>query len=791
MIYFITNDDAHYIKYKENLYDNITVLSDNINTINFFKDFIKDLKIIGFDTETNGLDAYNNDMVLAILGNEIHQFVIHTSYAAFIEYYKLLKDKTLLGHNIKFDLKMAQVATTILYKNVYDSMIAEQRIYMKSGMSASLEQVTIRRCNKYPDEMDKNIRMEFVGCNVSKFKVEPRHIYYAAGDVSTLFEIKESQDKDIEKYKLRFLIYDIEFPLIHIIAKAELAGFVFNKKQWLNIYEENLEKRFQTECKLDEEVRRLRDELLHLVPEYRLKMIGGKWDNKRKKTIAQKLFNENNTTNIPDLFGDLMSTRTYTGLKKKVNLTPNNIKYGSDIQIVEIFALLSEPLLTNTGSYVIPKFNKKNKIDKTIFSFKTGEPVFNEYLSHFPNSIMKPFIKLLLEHRGYSTACSTFGISFVDKINTVTGKIHTIFRQAAAATSRFQSGGGTRQPDKPNFQNIPSKASYAVAMRNCFMAREGYSIGTHDLSGAELIIMCSLSQDMKLLKIASQDIHSYVAQGCWRLIYQSRAEEALTNSTASSNNTEYYKEKYEELSQLAVSYIVSKELNKSVRNSFKPMTFGVIYGMYAKKAGKTLNISEKEGQIVIDFIKREFPDVIKMVESASKFAQKYGYIILNNRTKSRAWFPKLIDVIKGRIPQDDIFRHIYKELSEARNIRIQGTQADMIKECTVELQKWIDDNDFTNEITILSWVHDEIVDEHPKWMDGKSDEWEDYKNEQASHYSYPMTFDKDYPPLFEYKDKFYPSFPEVKAQLMRDVCNRYLNNVTMGVDYDVEPYWTK
>ena len=178
-----------------------------------------------------------------------------------------------------------------------------------------------------------------------------------------------------------------------------------------------------------------------------------------------------------------------------------------------------------------------------------------------------------------------------------------------------------------------------------------------------------------------------------------------------------------------------------------------------------------------------FPDVIRMVKEAASFALKHGYLVLNTRTYSRAWFPSIIEANRLGLDFSDystrkfyksLAMRVNKEASEARNIRIQGTQADMIKECTVNIQKWIDDNGYTNEITMLSWVHDEIVDQHPKWMDGKSKEWQKI----------------DIMRLL-YNDKSYTSFPEVKAQIMRDTCNKYLNNVTIDVDYDVEPYWTK
>lgn len=790
MIYFITNNKHHLSYYRENLLNNIEVLEDSIETYNMFTTYFDDTSIIGYDVESTGLDAWKNSTILKIIGDKENQFVFHSKHCNFTKYYQWLfdNDKQLLGHNIKFDIKFGFTENNILYTNVWDTMLAEQRIFMKSGLSFALEQLCIRYLDTFPDAMDKSIRMEFVSANASNMIIEPKHLYYAAGDVEHLFPIRKLQEERLQQYQLEMLVYDIEFPLISIIAKAELTGFRFDKEKWLEVYNQNLLDKFQKELELDEEVKNLRDytffptDMEDSVKTNRIRIIGGKWDNPRKKTDIDLIFNDNGSTNILDLFGEPMSSRTYTGLKKKINKAPNNVNYNSDTQIIEIFAIFEEPLPTKQGTLVKPKFNKKNKIDKTFYNFQTGEPQLNEYLSDLPNSPMSKFIKLLIEHRGLSTACNNFGANFIDKINPITGNLHTAFRQCFAETGRFQSGGGTKEPDKPNFQNIPSKASYAIKMRNCFLAKEGYSIITADLSGAELIIMCSLSQDMKLLKIAMDDIHSYVAQGCWRLIYQNRARKLIKEHEAlrEENGEDYIDidmvNQINEYISLSKDFIVNKNFKK-IRTAFKPMTFGTIYGMYAAKAGKTLNISKEEGQIVINFIKREFPDVFKMVEDASQFAKKRGYIILNTRTNSRAWFPNIINLLKGIVSEKDSWKLVNKEMSEARNIKIQGTQADMIKEATVELQKWIDTNNYTDLITILSWVHDEIVTECPKWMDGKSDEWKE-------RYSI-------IPEELKYNGNYYKSFPEVKVQIMRDVCNKYLHNVTMDVDFDVEPYWTK
>ena len=797
MIYFVTNEPQHLIKYRKKLYDNIEVLKDDMITYAFFiKQINKMNNLIGYDVESNGLDAYTNNTVLKIVGNEEIQFIFHTPYVNVRPYFKYLlhKDFTFLGHNIKFDIKFSVVEDEITITKVYDTMLAEQRLYMKSGLSVALASLVTRYIDVYPDAMDKRIRDEFIDCDIHKFKVEPRHLLYGANDIIHLFPIKKKQEELMIKYNLTNLVHKIEFPLISIIAKAELAGFEFNSKQWLEIYYENLAEKFTKECELDYEVRSLRDKILKDNKDRRVFMIGGKWDNIRKHNKDNDIFNANGTTNVLDLFGEPMSSKTLTGLKKKVDLAPNNINYGSESQIIEIFGRLEEPLLTKTGMLVTPQFTKTQKVEKTTYAFTTGTPAFHSYLSQMPNSIMKSFIELLVVHRGLKTACDNFGINFISKINPITKRIHTTFRQCFAETGRMQSGGGKLEPDKYNAQNIPSKAKYAIRMRNCFMSKKGYSIGTHDLSGAELIIMCSLSQDMHLLEASKGDMHSHVAQNCWRRIYNYRAHKLVAqhNALRERLGKEYRDEALiKEINlniNLAKTYVVDKTCKK-VRTAFKPMTFGVIYGMRAGKAGKTLHISTEEGQIVIDFIVSEYPAVIKMVENASAFARKYGYVILNSRTSSRAWFPGIIEANRDGLDFTDYnTRQAYKALSmkvnseesEARNIKIQGTQADMIKECSVELQQWIDNNGYTDEITLLSWIHDEVVDEHPDYLNGKSTEWIEWSKTNNLFF----TNDKD-------ESIKVSNFPELKRLLMIEVCNRYLHNVEMDVDYEVEKFRTK
>ena len=198
--------------------------------------------------------------------------------------------------------------------------------------------------------------------------------------------------------------------------------------------------------------------------------------------------------------------------------------------------------------------------------------------------------------------------------------------------------------------------------------------------------------------------------------------------------------------------------------------------MYPKKAGASLNVAAEEGRVVIDTIKGEIPRTFTMVEQASADAEARGYVILNDRTNSRAWFPNLIKQIKGEISDKTHFLDISNEKSAARNIRIQGTQADFVKEATVVLKKYFRMNRI--DANMLSWVHDEIVFRIPKHLDGKSQRWIDYMSTNPT-------------PLLSITGKEYDNLVDVIKDIMKSVADRYLTNVNIDVELEVNDNWVK
>lgn len=204
--------------------------------------------------------------------------------------------------------------------------------------------------------------------------------------------------------------------------------------------------------------------------------------------------------------------------------------------------------------------------------------------------------------------------------------------------------------------------------------------------------------------------------------------------------------------------------------------------MYAKKAASVLNIIVEEGSIVIKTIESIIPKTFNMVKRASEDAKKQGYVILNNRTNSRAWFPNLIKALKGEISEKTHFKEMSTEMSAARNIRIQGTQADFVKEASVVIGKELRRINLKLNVKalIISWIHDELVTKLPTYLDGESEEWKQYIIDNPEFKIYCKT-----------TDTYYQDLSTMIVDIMKVVANRYLNNVTIDVEYHVGKTWKK
>ena len=727
MIYFVTkNATKHQVNFDEEIkYE--CCLEKVIN-------YCKPLDVVGFDKETTGLDALIAKVLLIILGDDNNQYVIDapsfTSNELRNMFISIGLNKIFLGQNLKFDYKFAKVHYNIELRNLYDVMIAEQRItqsYFKATdagkISYRLDEIIKRRLKVLPIEMNKNVRMEFVGKNPDTFIFKDYHITYSAGDIKYLFPLKDIQKPLIEKANQGFLIYDIEFPLISVLADAELVGLVLDNDKWKQNIENRKKEQYEYQCELDGELKNLRNNFC--TEEDKLFLTGGKYDRHR----AQKV-----DTIQYDLFGEPLIT------PEKANKI-SHVNYGSTDVLINLFGRFKQPAPTKSGKFIIPTFitNIKGKvvIDKSKDSFTTAAGVIEGYLFEYPKTPIRKFIQALLKYRKATVRINTFGTKFLTKYtNPITNKIHTIFRQCNAITSRLQSG--DKKNNWFNSQNIPATKDY----REAFTTDKGRVMATTDLSGAEAVIMIDKARDEVFYNIAivNDDAHSPLAQAVWRAIGNHRMDYAL----ASIN--------------------INKKENKDMRTSYKPMTFGDIYGMHDKKRAKTLNITIEEAKIAGRVQKSMLPKTYAMVERNSKLALGQGYIVLNNRTNSRIWYPKIFESRSNNTQLN--FMDEQDIASSARNCTIQGTQADMIKESMVEIAK--ESRRQNLDIRLLIQVHDELVYDFPD--------------------SYLIPFIKY---LDEKGNLTIVDAGDFIKLTMCKVANRYLSFIKMSAEQHIGKTWTK
>lgn len=261
--------------------------------------------------------------------------------------------------------------------------------------------------------------------------------------------------------------------------------------------------------------------------------------------------------------------------------------------------------------------------------------------------------KLLLEYRSLSKLKSTYTDKLPLEINPATGRIHTSYHQAVAATGRLSSS-------DPNLQNIPIRSSEGRQIRQAFVVPKGQVMVAADYSQIELRIMAHLSKDEGLLNAfaAGQDVHKATAA---------------------------------EVFGVTVEQVTSDQ-----RRSAKAINFGLIYGMSAFGLAKQLSISRAQSQ---DYIGRYF----------SRYPGVQEYM---DQTKATAAEQGFVETIYGRrlyLPDIKASNAIARQASErtAINAPMQGTAADIIKRAMIKVDEWLDTSGLNARMTMQ--VHDELI----------------------------------------------------------------------------------
>ncbi|WP_213997648.1 DNA polymerase I [Arsukibacterium sp.] len=269
------------------------------------------------------------------------------------------------------------------------------------------------------------------------------------------------------------------------------------------------------------------------------------------------------------------------------------------------------------------------------------------------------FPKLITEHRGLSKLKSTYTDKLPKVINPVTGRVHTSYHQAIAATGRLSS-------TEPNLQNIPIRSEEGRRIRQAFVAPQGKKILAIDYSQIELRIMAHLSGDKALLDAFAKglDVHKATAA---------------------------------EVFGVALSDVSSEQ-----RRQAKAVNFGLIYGMSAFGLAKQLGISRSDAQSYVNRYFERFPGVLRYMEDTRKQAHELGYVeTLYGR---RLYLPDINARNMGRQKAAE---------RAAINAPMQGTAADIIKMAMIKVDSWLSSQQ-NDDIKMIMQVHDELVFEVPE-----------------------------------------------------------------------------
>jgi DNA polymerase-1 len=271
--------------------------------------------------------------------------------------------------------------------------------------------------------------------------------------------------------------------------------------------------------------------------------------------------------------------------------------------------------------------------------------------------------RLILEHRGLAKLRSTYTEKLRQMINPDTGRVHTSYHQAVAATGRLSSS-------DPNLQNIPVRTEEGRRIRRAFVAESGHRILAADYSQIELRIMAHLSGDERLLAAfaSGQDIH------------RATAAEVLG--------------------------IPPEAVTGEQRRSAKAINFGLIYGMSAFGLARQLGIDRSAAQEYVDLYFSRYPGVRAFMD----------------RIRAEARANRYVETLLGRrlyltdIDHSNQGRRAAAERT-AINAPMQGSAADIIKRAMIAVDRWIQTD--RPPVRMIMQVHDELVfevSEHAREM---------------------------------------------------------------------------
>ncbi len=411
--------------------------------------------IIGLDTETSSLDVFSarflllqlniNNKIYIIdptgIGNDNLKYII-----------SLIKDsnKTCVGHNIKFDIKVLKKNTGIILTKVFDTMVVENVI--RAGLGDNFPSLADLARNYVGVVLEKDTRNKFIDA----YAVTQDMLIYSALDVKYLLDIYNAQRNLLELHKLEE-VANLENKLVPAVADMEYNGIRIDVNLWKQLND-------TAEKKVNDLRMEIIDKIATKVSE--LSKNENALDVINLLKITVKTQKEKNTLGL--LTG---KESIYNSIKKYFNLNSNQ-------QVQTVLQYIGIPVNSNRSDDL--------------------EKLKNE----------SPLIEKILEYKYYYKRLESFGNDFIQKINPITNRLHANFNQIGTATGRWSSDNPNLQ-QIPRKEENNDNSRY----RDCFIASAGYKLLTVDYDQAELRLLGAVSGEEEFIKAYNNniDIHTLTA----------------------------------------------------------------------------------------------------------------------------------------------------------------------------------------------------------------------------------------------------------------------------------------
>jgi len=340
---------------------------------------------------------------------------------------------------------------------------------------------------------------------------------------------------------------------------------------------------------------------------------------------------------------DVKALEAYSGvLDEKIQVIENNI-----YQMAGVRFNIGSPKQLGEILFLRLKISDNARKTKTS-QFSTSEETLAKLAEKHP------IITQILEYRSLSKLKSTYTDALPRLINPKTGRIHTSYNQAVAATGRLSS-------NNPNLQNIPIRTEEGRYIRQAFVpGSKDFIIMAADYSQIELRIIASLSQEKAMMEDFHNnlDIHTATAAR----IYETAPE------------------------------LVTREM----RRNAKTVNFGIIYGISAFGLAERLQIPKQEAARIIKQYFDKYPGIKDYMESTIAFARQNGYVTtLLGRRRYIADINSANAMLRGYAERNAI------------NAPVQGSAADMIKLAMIAIHRVMEQNQLKSKMVMQ--VHDELV----------------------------------------------------------------------------------